>query len=143
MEKLLTSVSSISAFELMRIACRNRIGGLHISYNQAPLFVFTLLEAQLGIIFASIPVMLPVIRKGAHTSAFEKLRTIFTASKDTTAASISERPRTIGSKENRLKLQKLDSGTDSILSDEISGHLYIYYNVFNSRAARAAGLETL
>jgi hypothetical protein len=99
----------------MRIAWRDKIVGLDITYNQALLFAFTLLEAQLGIILASIPVMQPIIRKVTHTGPLGKLRSIFTASKGTTAARTSEHPRTIGSKDSRIKLRKLGSDTDSIL----------------------------
>jgi hypothetical protein len=106
----------------MRIAWRDKIVGLDITYNQALLFAFTLLEAQLGIILASIPVMQPIIRKVTHTGPLGKLRSIFTASKGTTAARTSEHPRTIGSKDSRIKLRKLGSDTDSILGDEGFGH---------------------
>lgn len=47
----------------MRIAWRKRISDSDITYSRGLLFCLTLLEAQLGIVLASVPAIQPAIRR--------------------------------------------------------------------------------
>lgn len=111
----------------MRIAWREKIESIDVTYDYALLFAFTLLEAQLGIILASVPVMQPVVRKFTQSGPLARLRTIFGSTKGT--AMSNSAPLTVGSKGNRIRLQKLDSETDSIkpLGTEELGHGAVDY----------------
>jgi hypothetical protein len=121
----------------MRIAWRDKIVSLDVTYDYALLFAFTLLEAQLGIVLASIPVMQPILRKLTHSGLLGKLRTIFTVSRGTTNGDSSHR-HTIGTKPTHIKLRKLGSDTDSVrpLGDDELGHCNVEDRAFSESDGR-------
>ncbi|RWA05041.1 hypothetical protein EKO27_g10070 [Xylaria grammica] len=58
---------TIIIFNLIRLVWREKVASPDITYEYALLFAFSVLEAQIGIVLASVPVMLPALRKLAAT----------------------------------------------------------------------------
>jgi len=100
----------------MRIAWRDKVTSPDVTYDYALMFCFTLLEPQLGIVLASIPIMQPVLRKWTHSGPLARFRTIFAGSRGTTVGKNSTHLKTFGSGNNRTKgHSKLQfSDTDSV-----------------------------
>ncbi|KAI0410957.1 hypothetical protein F5X98DRAFT_384561 [Xylaria grammica] len=58
---------TIIIFNLIRLVWREKVASPDITYEYALLFAFSVLEAQIGIVLASVPVMLPALRELAAT----------------------------------------------------------------------------
>ncbi|KAF2679549.1 hypothetical protein K458DRAFT_393679 [Lentithecium fluviatile CBS 122367] len=103
----------IGVFNLIRIAWRSKVSSLDITYDYALLFTFSVLEAQLGILLASIPVMQPILRKAGGLGLFSALHSNYT--RKSTKNSSSVQLQTIGSMRTRsYPHKKGSSDTDSI-----------------------------
>ncbi|KAI0853137.1 hypothetical protein F5Y00DRAFT_257791 [Daldinia vernicosa] len=99
----------IIVFNLVRIAWRKKVASPDVTHEYAILFCFTVLEPELGILLACVPVVQPVVRKLANTTPLKQLGSYFSQRKSTCDTSQANPIRTIGSGNQRHNLNDLGS----------------------------------
>lgn len=105
---LALNVISIGVFDLIRIAWRNKVASPDITYEYALLFCFSVLEGQLGIVLACVPVMQPALRKLTNKADLVALGSVFSG-KINSRASSNPLPKSNTSGNLGRRLQRLDS----------------------------------
>jgi len=115
----------ICAISLMRIVWYSHVDGPDITYNWAPLFLFTCLEPFIGITLACLPFMKPVASKIANSSAVSWTLQRLRFSTRSGSARYNTSPGNSRTKRfNRLpeRLQGIDNNSDAKIQTTIEAH---------------------